>query len=124
MIPSIGDGANSVPPEAAIATDVSAFQATVNRPYCGFGHRYPTTNMRWSFFGLKHAVTPFRWTSEGLGTYFQLISGRQVLYIANPLSKEHLAENSCFLASSYNQDIPDSSDWEISGQILEPGSIW
>ncbi len=123
-IPSTGDGAKVVSPEAAIATDVSAFQATANRPYCGLNHYYPTTTMRWSSFGLKHSITPFLWTSEGLGTYFQLLSGRQVLYIANPRSEGHLGEICCFLSSRYNQDIPDPGDWYIEEQVLEPGSTW
>lgn len=80
--------------------------------------------MRWSFIGLKHAVSPFFFTSEGLGTYFQLISGRQVLYVANPRSEGHLAEIACFIFLRDGQAIVDSADWEITEQILEPGSIW
>jgi hypothetical protein len=122
--PSVGDGGNAVSPDEAISTDLSAFRATVYRRYCGISHPYPFTSMRWYSFALKHSVSMFSWSPEGLGTYFKVVSGIQVLYVAEPISEGYLADISCYIASNFDQEIPNSKAWKLKGQVLKAGSIW
>lgn len=109
-------------PPPSLSTDLAAFSATLDRPYCNDNYPYPHRSMRWQLCDLKHANTGFHIDSGGLATHVHCRRGAKLWFLATAVDGHEAGEIDSMMPSDYNLELPPGKRWAIEAVPVLPGS--
>lgn len=113
--------ASGPPPQSAFATDVRAWDFTLDMPLAGRTVEYPRHHMRWGLAATKGAQHTWHVDAEGMATYIQPKTGSKYWVVARP--KASRKDAICLTDDSVVADVsaPNQEYWDIEGILLIPG---
>jgi hypothetical protein len=109
-------------PPPSLSTDLAAFSATLDRPYCNENYPYPYRSMRWQLCGLKHANTRFHVDFGGFSTHAHCRRGAKLWFLATMVDGHDSGEIDAMMPCNYNLDLPPGKRWAIEVVPVLPGS--
>ena len=108
-------------PPTSMASDLTAFIATVNLPLCGCSIPFPVMDCRWGLVATDCAFHMWHTDYDGFGTYIDTQAGQKWWVLAQPKQASELLDISFFTNKFHLDD--DNTDLCISEAILlTPGS--
>jgi len=109
-------------PDASLSSDVAAFYAMVDRPYCKPELTFPRQSLRWSQCSLQHSNTRFNITANGFAKYKRIQTGTQVVFFTTPLEEATIGAGDSFSQANYYEELPPMTRWTIKAVPLLPGT--
>jgi hypothetical protein len=109
-------------PPPSLSTDLAAFSATIDRPYCNENHPYPQRSMRWQLCALQHANSRFHIDCGGFSTHVRCICGGKLWFLATAIEGHSIGEIDSMMPEHYNLDLPPGKRWVIEVVPILPGS--
>lgn len=108
-------------PPTAIASDLEAFNATVDLPMCGRSILFPVASTRWGLAATSGAHHLWHIDCDGFGTYIDTQAGAKWWIIARPKDSLHFSQTTLF-TESYDLGTPNLDKWDTEAVLLRPGS--
>lgn len=110
------------------ASEVSAWRATQDRPFCN--GRYPTADNNWELVATKGARSWLHIDADGLGTRFEVVCGAKWIVIGRPpLVDEdgdeiinHFFSDRRLFAGDFAVEDAGSAPWHYEALYLAPGT--
>jgi hypothetical protein len=114
---------NAPPPPQSIASDLIAWDATLDLPWCKRAESYPSSSVRWGLAGTAGAHHFWHIDCDGFGTYIDVQVGKKWWVVAKPKDGESFdafASINTFLGA-YDLEEPGLDRWTLEGILLGPG---
>lgn len=121
-IPTPNGGVNPLPD---LASDVHAWDMSIDQTWCGRRWELPRNNLRWTEVLTKHAYSTMASSPNGFATQLEVRCGGVLLVVAQPLPFSISALSSFAFLDQVSR--PLNSDWSTIGLEafhLKSGSKW
>lgn len=104
-----------------IASDVQAFNSTLDMPSCGRDVLYPVPSMKWALAATTGAHHAWHIDCNGFGTVIDVQAGYKWWVVAEEKTVGDFASISLFL-DNFSVDKVNEHKWLIEAILLAPGS--
>lgn len=108
------------PPET-IATDILAFNKTLDDPYCKRTTAFPVSDMYWALAATDHSFHFFHIDTDGLGTLIAPKTGKKHWILARPKAGRSFAQTDIYVDGKYAIDEMNMDIWDVEAILLTPG---
>jgi hypothetical protein len=108
-------------PLTAFASDLAAFIATIDLPFCGRDIGFPVMSCRWGLAAVAGASHLWHIDCNGFGTYIDTQAGFKWWVMARPKHPSDFSSTSLF-TEQVTLDGPNESVWILEAVLLGPGS--
>jgi hypothetical protein len=108
-------------PPTAVASDLAAFIATIDLPFCGRDIGFPVMSSRWGLAAVTGACHLWHTDCNGFGTYIDTQAGFKWWVMARPKQPSDFSSTSLF-TEQVTLDGPNGNVWILEAVLLTPGS--
>ena len=105
----------------SFATDVEAFNCTVDMPLCSRDIPYPASSMKWGLAGIEGAYHLWHIDCDGFCTVINVQTGLKWWVVGHPFPGHDFSRISEYL-QNYDVDAVNDQKWKNEGILLIPGS--
>jgi hypothetical protein len=105
----------------SFATDVLAFNSTVDMPLCKRSIMYPSSSLKWGLAATAGAHHLWHIDCNGFGTVINTQTGFKWWIIGHPLPGHDFSKPSEYL-NNCHINIPNNDKWQLEAILLAPGS--
>jgi hypothetical protein len=112
-------GANNFP--TSFASDVVAFNRTIDMPMCNRDVIYPSPSMKWALAANSNAYHAWHIDCDGFGTVIKVAAGMKWWLVAKPKLGSSFSGISLFM-KNYDLSAINNDKWDIEAILLTPGS--
>lgn len=109
------------PPET-IATDILAFNETLDDPYCKRTAGFPVSDMYWGLAATNHSFHFFHIDTDGLATAVRPQNGAKYWIVAQPKAGRSFAATDIYVDGKYAIDEMNMDLWEVEAILLTAGT--
>ncbi|KAF6745574.1 hypothetical protein DFP72DRAFT_1077351 [Ephemerocybe angulata] len=121
MVPDI-PAPNGINPTSTLASDIVAWDMTIDQPWCSRRWEMPRSILRWTDVATTHAYTPLSPSPNGFVTQIEVKCGSQLLILFQPAPFSPCTSASFSFLEQVNQ--PSISNWNalsVEAFHLKPG---
>jgi hypothetical protein len=109
-------------PPMGFASDLAAFNATVDLPMCGRTVLFPVMSTRWGLAATSGAHHLWHIDCNGLCTYIDTQTGSKWWIVARPKDGfDHFSHTTLF-TEDFQIDAANLNKWDLEAVLLLPGS--
>jgi hypothetical protein len=108
-------------PPMAFASDLAAFRATLDLPFCGRSIGFPVMSSRWGLAATEGAHHLWHTDCDGFATFIDTQAGAKWWVVGRPLEPSDFSRTSLF-SEKFEVDGTNSSLWASEAVLLLPGS--
>jgi hypothetical protein len=105
----------------SFATDVIAFNSTVDMPLCNRNIMYPSSSTKWGLAATTGAHHLWHIDCDGFGTVINCQIGFKWWIVGQPLPGRDFSKPSEYL-DGYDISAVNDDKWQMEGMLLVPGS--
>ena len=109
------------PPPTAFSSDLVAFGATLDLPFCGRNIGFPAISSRWGLAATSGAFHLWHTDCDGFATYIDTQTGHKWWIIARPKEPSSFSDTSLFV-DKFTVNRPNDNVWDLEAILLAPGS--
>jgi hypothetical protein len=109
-------------PPTAIASDLAAFNGTVDLPMCGRNILFPVTSTRWGLAATAGAHHLWHIDCNGFGTYIDTQTGQKWWIVARPKPDSDRFSHPTLFTEEFHIDGANFNKWDLEAVLLLPGS--
>jgi hypothetical protein len=109
-------------PPTSIASDLVAFNATVDLPMCSRTILFPVTSTRWGLAATAGAHHLWHIDCDGLCTYIDTQTGQKLWIVAEPKRGSDHFSNADLYTDDFHIDAANLDKWDLAAVLLLPGS--
>jgi hypothetical protein len=109
-------------PPTAFASDIAAFNTTIDLPMCGRNVLFPAMSTRWGLAATSGAYHLWHIDCNGFSTYIDTQTGKKWWIVARPKKgSAHFSDTELFM-KGFDIDGANLNKWDIEAVLLLPGS--
>lgn len=105
----------------SFATDVVAFNSTVDMPLCNRNVMYPSTSTKWGLAATTGAHHLWHIDCDGFGSVINNKTGFKWWIVGQPMPGHDFSKPSEYL-DDYDINAVNDNKWQLEGMLLVPGS--
>ena len=109
-------------PPTSIASDLAAFNATVDLPMCGRNILFPVASTRWGLAATAGAHHLWHIDCNGLCTYIDTQTGQKWWIVAWPKQGSAHFSHTTLYTEDFHIDGANLDKWDLEAVLLLPGS--
>jgi hypothetical protein len=109
-------------PPTAFASDLVAFNATVDLPMCGRTVLFPVASTRWGLAATSGAHHLWHIDCDGLCTYIDTQAGLKWWIVARPKNGSTHFSHTTLFTEDFQINAANLNKWDLEAVLLPPGS--
>lgn len=109
-------------PLESIATDILAFNETLDDPNCRRTDRFPLSDLYWGLIALAHAFHYFHIDADGFATFIAPQTGAKFWLFARLKAGRSFSETGLYVGGTYAIDQMNLDMWDVEAILLTPGT--
>lgn len=109
-------------PPTTFASDLVAFDTTVDLPMCSRNILFPVSSTRWGLAATSGAHHLWHIDCDGLGTYIDTQTGLKWWIVARPKNGSTRFSHTTLFTEQYDLDTANFNKWDLEAVLLCPGS--
>ena len=109
-------------PPTSMASDLAAFIATLDLPFCGRNVAFPVMSTRWGLAATTGAFHLWHTDCNGFGTYIDTQVGFKWWVVGRPKEPSDFSDIALFTSGKFQLNGPNGDLWSLEAVLLVPGS--
>lgn len=109
-------------PPTSISSDLIAFAATLDLPFCGRAVGFPVFSCQWGITATQDAHHLWHIDCDGLATYIDTQAGAKWWVLARPKEEHYAFSGVNTFSVDYRLNRANQEKWSLEAILLLPGS--